>query len=136
MIKNLNMQLSMYSGSGVLQLAFRWSCPNPYISKIIPLSGRCGTICSTQILTIPLNKESPCNLNFLHNGRSNSQSRSNYLLHGVDIPYVKYRLRSVTPLHRVDGGIPITKEHYYQISREPNYFKGVHYYTFLRQTRG
>ena len=32
---------------------FKWSCPNPYIPKAILTSSRCGTICSTQIPTIP-----------------------------------------------------------------------------------
>ena len=30
-------------------------------------------------------------------------------------PYVKYQLQSVTPLHRVRGGMSITKEHHCQI---------------------
>ena len=53
------------------------------ICKTIPTSSRCGTICSTQIPTIPpSNKESPCKLNYLHTGRSNAPSRSNSLLRG------------------------------------------------------
>ena len=34
------------------QQPVRWSCPNPYKTKIIPTSSRCGTICSTQIPTL------------------------------------------------------------------------------------
>ena len=33
------------------RLAFRWSCPNPYILKTIPTPSLCETICSTQIST-------------------------------------------------------------------------------------
>ena len=47
-------------------------------------------------------KESPCKLNFLHNGRPNARSRSNSSLHGAntlytslcgaDTPYMKHQL--------------------------------------------
>ena len=40
----------------------------------------------------PSNKESSYKLNFLHNGRSNTRSRSNSSLCGADTPYVKYQL--------------------------------------------
>ena len=93
-----------------------------YKPKTIPTSSRCGTICSTQIPTIPpSNKESPCKLNYLHTGRSNAPSRSNSSLRGKTARLnVKYQLQSVTPLHRVVAGTPIAKEHHCQISRESN----------------
>ena len=34
------------------QKTSQWSCLNPYISKTIPTSSRCVTICSTQIPTL------------------------------------------------------------------------------------
>ena len=75
----------------------------------------------------PSNKESPYKLNYLHTERLNAPSRSNSSLREVAARLMWHQLQSVTPLHRVRSGTPITKEHHCQISREPNIsFTGVY----------
>ena len=80
----------------------RWICPNPYISKTIPMSCRCETICSQSNSTIPPDNECPCKhmLHRDHNssprgGRTRLTWSSNcslllfFTAQTVDTPYVK-----------------------------------------------
>ena len=63
------------------------------------MSNRCGTICSTQIPTIPIsNKESSCKLIFTPERHMLYEILFTVFQHML---YVKHNLQFITPLHRV-----------------------------------
>ena len=114
------------------RLTIRWSDPNCYIPKIILMSSQCGTICSTQILTIlPRTKSLPASSTcFTIEDQMIDRDPTLYCV-GEDHAFCEATTaagHSFTPRGK---NMPIANEHHCQIYHES--FTGAHYCAFLHQ---